>query len=200
MEDLDRSYSAQPNIISLATPASSAGITDGVNGNIVGNGGANIDITTVLDTTMANNGGPTLTHALVPGSPAIDAGDNTLIPLNYADQDGIGAAELSPDDQRGTGFPSILDATVDMGALESPSAAPVPGVIQLVTSPGYPVTISESQLVAAAKSPSHRTLTVASVDLTAQYGLVSVKGLPWNRITYTPEVRFGGQPDFYSTP
>ena len=27
---------------------------------------------------MADNGGPTLTHALLAGSPAIDAGDNAL--------------------------------------------------------------------------------------------------------------------------
>ena len=35
-----------------------------------------IDITTVLDPNLANNGGPTLTHALVPGGLAVNAGDN----------------------------------------------------------------------------------------------------------------------------
>ncbi len=56
------------------------------------------------------NGGRTMTHALLPGSPAIDAGDNT------------GAPEF---DQRGPGFPRIVNGTVDIGAFEVQSA-PMP--------------------------------------------------------------------------
>ncbi len=63
---------------------SSGGFTDGqgdpfdFNNNIVGNfGSGTIDITTVLDPVLSNNLGPTLTHNLVIGSPAIDAGSNT---------------------------------------------------------------------------------------------------------------------------
>ncbi len=52
---------------------------------------------------LADNGGPTLTHALLPGSPAIDAGDNTDAP------------EF---DQRGPGFPRIVNGTIDIGAFE----------------------------------------------------------------------------------
>ena len=61
---------------------------------------------------LANNGGPTQTMALLPGSPAIDAGSNALAvdpatgqPLAY--------------DQRGVGFPRIVNGTVDIGAFES---------------------------------------------------------------------------------
>ena len=46
----------------------------------------------ILDTTLADNGGPTLTHALVTGSPAIDAG-------NVAASPGVGDVPLF--DQRG---------------------------------------------------------------------------------------------------
>jgi hypothetical protein len=53
---------------------------------------------------LQNNGGPTLTMALLPGSPAIDAGDN-----NYAP---------GPNDQRGAGFPRIVNGTIDIGAFE----------------------------------------------------------------------------------
>jgi hypothetical protein len=52
---------------------------------------------------LLNNGGPTLTYALLAGSPAIDAGDNT------------GAPEF---DQRGPGFPRIVKGIIDIGALE----------------------------------------------------------------------------------
>jgi hypothetical protein len=60
---------------------------------------------------LANQGGPTLTMALLPGSPAIDAGDNT------------GAPEW---DQRGPGYPRIVNGTIDIGAFEvQATAAPV---------------------------------------------------------------------------
>jgi hypothetical protein len=53
---------------------------------------------------LQNNGGPTQTMALLPGSPAIDAGD-----INYAP---------GPYDQRGDGFPRIVNGTIDIGAFE----------------------------------------------------------------------------------
>ena len=59
---------------------------------------------------LQDNGGPTFTHALLPGSPAIDAGDNTACPST---------------DQRGAPRPAGL--ACDIGAYESGSLAP--GVI-----------------------------------------------------------------------
>ncbi len=66
----------------------------------------------------ANNGGPTQTSALLAGSPAIDAGSNALAvdpttdqPLTY--------------DQRGPGFPRIVNGTVDIGAYERPLASSI---------------------------------------------------------------------------
>ncbi len=61
---------------------------------------------------LANNGGPTQTMALLPGSQAIDAGDNTLVPADITT------------DQRGFG-PRIVNGTVDIGAYEV-GAIPVP--------------------------------------------------------------------------
>ena len=55
---------------------------------------------------LQNNGGPTETHELLPGSIAIDAGDNA------------GAAGLMFD-QRGPGFDRVLNGTVDIGAVEA---------------------------------------------------------------------------------
>ncbi len=59
---------------------------------------------------LADNGGPTLTMALLPGSPAIDAGDNTDAPEW---------------DQRGPGFPRIVNDTINIGAFEV-QASPIP--------------------------------------------------------------------------
>ena len=51
---------------------------------------------------LANNGGTTQTHALLVGSPALDAGNNTFSPVG--------------NDQRG--LPRISNGTVDIGAFE----------------------------------------------------------------------------------
>jgi hypothetical protein len=66
---------------------------------------------------LQDNGGPTWTMALLPGSPAIDAGDNTD----------------APDwDQRGPGFPRIVgiidpdNPIIDIGAFEVQSAKGAP--------------------------------------------------------------------------
>jgi len=37
---------------------------------------------------LQDNGGPTFTHALLPGSPAIDAGDSKFTPPPFYDQRG----------------------------------------------------------------------------------------------------------------
>jgi len=56
---------------------------------------------------LANNGGPTLTMALLPGSPAIDAGNTSLAPAT---------------DQRG--FPRPAGLAADIGAFEYGSVMP----------------------------------------------------------------------------
>jgi len=56
---------------------------------------------------LADNGGPTQTHALLPGSPAIDAGP---VPLPAFPGDEF--------DQRGAGFARIVAGVVDIGAYE----------------------------------------------------------------------------------
>lgn len=63
---------------------------------------------------LQNNGGPTQTRALLPGSPAIDAGDNCVVLAS-----GSGGCLPTPltTDQRGVSRQTNL--TVDMGAFES---------------------------------------------------------------------------------
>ncbi|HEY3395102.1 MAG TPA: choice-of-anchor Q domain-containing protein, partial [Lacipirellulaceae bacterium] len=59
---------------------------------------------------LADNGGPTMTHALVPGSPAINAGDP-------AAKAGVGGVPLY--DQRGAPFTRVYGGRIDIGALEA---------------------------------------------------------------------------------
>jgi hypothetical protein len=77
---------------------------------------------------LADNGGPTMTHALLAGSPAIDAGDPNFDP---ADPDGNPLTDDAvPFDQRGALFWRIYDGdasgagTIDIGAFELHLAPP----------------------------------------------------------------------------
>jgi predicted outer membrane repeat protein len=60
---------------------------------------------------LANNGGPTRTHALMPGSPAIDAGDPSIV---------FGPNQF---DARGAPFVRVVGARIDIGAFELQTSA-----------------------------------------------------------------------------
>jgi hypothetical protein len=67
---------------------------------------------------LQDNGGPTLTHALLPGSPAIDAGDPNFTPPPFFDQ-------------RGPGFDRVVNGRIDVGSFEvqttsTPTPTPTP--------------------------------------------------------------------------
>ncbi len=91
-----------------------SGVSAGANDITATSDGTNSTaLAAILDTTLANNGGPTQTHALVVGSPAINAGDAGFT--------------LPPDfDQRGTGFPRLQFGRVDIGGYEFDDAT-IPG-------------------------------------------------------------------------
>jgi hypothetical protein len=110
-------------IVAGNTAAVSPDVAGGLNSqghNLIGNGtgGSGFAASDLVGTSaqpvdpklgpLQNNGGPTQTMALLPGSPAIDAGDNT------------GAPQF---DQRGPGFPRIVNGTIDIGAFEVQAVA-----------------------------------------------------------------------------
>jgi hypothetical protein len=77
---------------------------------------------------LSNNGGPTQTLALLPGSPALDAGSTAALPADVTT------------DQRGAGFARVSGSTVDLGAFEhqqTPSVPPAPA-------PSAPIALSAS--------------------------------------------------------
>lgn len=68
----------------IGDASSSGGLRHAINGNIVGNAGqGRLPIGSVLQPVLANHGGLTGTHALVPGSPAVDAGDPLFSPGGF---------------------------------------------------------------------------------------------------------------------
>jgi CSLREA domain-containing protein len=111
-----------------------------------------VGLNQILNTTLANNGGPTRTLALLPTltltvqanktvtlledasstslgitaptapNPAVNAGSNRLLPAN------------TNFDQRGTGFARIVGGTVDIGAFELQTPLPTP----VITITGLP--------------------------------------------------------------
>jgi len=91
--------------------------TADANGNLIGSA-AGAGIIDPLLAPLADNGGPTQTHALLAGSPAIDAGDPTAVA-------GVGDTPLF--DQRGTGFDRVLGGRLDIGAFESINDTAVDG-------------------------------------------------------------------------
>ncbi len=75
---------------------------------------------------LQNNGGPTQTLAPLPGSPAIDAGNDSVL-STIAQAEGVSTANAT--DQ--TGNPRIFGAHIDLGAVEAHSVAATLQFVQL---------------------------------------------------------------------
>jgi hypothetical protein len=100
-----------------------SGFSNGVKNDIVGT--AANPINPQLGP-LANNGGPTQTQALLPGSPALNAGSN---PNNLTT------------DQRGTGFNREVGGQTDIGAFEEQNPSPTVTIVrQSGTHGGYIMT------------------------------------------------------------
>ena len=93
--------------------------------------------------------GPTETHALFPGSPAIDAGDpNISDPPEF--------------DQRGAGFPRIAGGRIDIGAFELPDVEPPSLVVDRfddVSDPTDGMTTLREAIVNANRIPGDDVVT-----------------------------------------
>jgi hypothetical protein len=75
---------------------------------------------------LQDNGGPTLTHALLPGSPAIDAGNPSFTPPPFYDQ-------------RGPGFNRVVNSRIDIGSFEVRAPTPRPTPRPRPSAPPRPV-------------------------------------------------------------
>ena len=116
--DISGSFTSRGNNL-IGSLDGGLGFTNGVNNDLVGSGAAPLNPRLGP---LANNGGPTQTHALLGGSPALDAGNNCVLSNTCPNTLGL----LLTTDQRGAGFPRAKDSgdanltqTVDIGAYEA---------------------------------------------------------------------------------
>ena len=126
---------------------------------------------------LANNGGPTQTHALLAGSPAIEAGNNAILAADTLDLDGdLNTSEPIPFDQRGTNFPRVLDSadanviqTVDIGAFElHPSIQDILNQSineNTVANVGFNIGDDTGSLIASVTATSSNTTLVPNANL-----------------------------------
>jgi hypothetical protein len=116
----------------------SGGLQNGVNGNQVGVSNPGLG-------PLADNGGPTQTVALLPGSPAIDHGGNAYVNAGETDQ---------------RGFTRIVNGTADIGAFEVQAASNgQPPAITSASANPNPVTGTTTQLTVTATDPNGGSLT-----------------------------------------
>ncbi len=134
----------------------SAGFTNRLNADLAGTA------TEPLDPQLgplASNGGPTLTMALLHGSPALAAGDDALLGPPY---------DLATDQR---GFPRIAGAQVDIGALQFQPIATPPALITLSGSPsgGFQLVFANTSTATfSVLSASNLALPFSNWDLIGQ--------------------------------
>ena len=138
---------------------SAGGLSNGINGNIVGTGATNVY------RPLADNGGSTATHSLLPGSLAINAGN----PAFALDSEGLPLTT----DQRG--FPRFTFGTNDIGAFEV-SENPI-SIVSVDANPGVSVTIIWTSEAGVSydvlRSTDLSTWTTVANGVTAMSGLTS---------------------------
>jgi choice-of-anchor C domain-containing protein len=181
------SSSSAHNLIGIG---GSGGLTNS-NGNQVGVANPGLD-----PNGLQNNGGPTWTMALVPGSPAINAGSNDLVidpqgnPLQF--------------DQRGAGFVRIFNGTVDIGAYEiqtgkvvgfviPPTAVGLQCVAVPLHSTGLMVSFSQPMDAARAENPANYRVVWAGRDHrlgTADDRVIPIRSARYDAASWSIKLRF----------
>jgi len=131
---------------------------------------------------LQDNGGPTFTHALLPHSPAIDAGDPNFTPPPFFDQ-------------RGPGFWRVRNGRIDAGSFEvQAGATPTPTATPTATPSATPTptptptatpTVTPSPTATATTTPT-ATPTVTASPTATPTATPTPTGTP--RATPTPRV------------
>ncbi len=165
-------------------------VTDGITGqnNLVDNylsgacSGIASSAVSFFDANLQDNGGNTLTHALLPGSNAVDTGTN-----NCPDQNGTPLLI----DQRGAPRPE--GPNCDVGAYEKENLAPVAVTDTYTTSEDIALVIIAPGVLANDSDPENSQLTAS---LQQQSGTGEVALEMDGSFTYTPDPDWNGE-DFF---
>jgi type II secretory pathway pseudopilin PulG len=125
---------------------------------------------------LQDNGGPTFTHALLPGSPAIDAGDPSFTPPPFFDQRG------------GPAFERVVNGRIDIGSFEvqgststptpTPTASltpsPIPSATPTVTPIVSPTTTPTATATHAPSSTPTPTATATPTELLVVIAIIAI--------------------------
>ncbi len=139
------------NTIITGTPSGTACTGSYTSSNVLSDTtgcGVSITLVTNFDTNLNNNGGPTLTHAILPGSNAIDAGDNLT---------------CAATDQRGLTRPVDYDlnstATCDVGAFERQAAETFTATVNDGDTVSFGATLTSIEDISGGNAPGQVTVT-----------------------------------------
>lgn len=135
---------------------------------------------------LQDNGGPTWTHALLPGSPAIDQGSSCGL---STDQRGVPRPYDVPT------IPNAADGS-DIGAYEW-TPPPTACNMEAQTIQNQPLTIPTAKLLLCSSSPMGYALTLTGVSTNSTNGCAVVIGD--GTVTYTPISEFTGSDLFTYT-
>jgi hypothetical protein len=150
---------------------------------------------------LQNNGGPTFTHALLPGSPAIDTGDPSFTPPPFYDQRGPNFYRVrngrtdkgSFEVQSGSTPTPTPTATPTATATGTPTASPTPTGTPTATPTGTPTTTvtpsSTPRITPTPRAhPSPRVRPTAPPHLTPVPTPSSPRPTAWPRPTSPPHI------------
>ena len=178
-------YMSNGNAVLVSSGYTLLGNNSGCNfttgtGDIVGTGASPVD---ALLAPLANNGGPTETHAPYPGSPALEAGSPNV--------PGSGGDSCESTDQRGVARPQ--GAVCDMGAFEyeAPSDTTPPAVASITRADANPTAAASLDFTVTFSE------SVTGVDVSdftpVQSGVsgATVSGVSGSGDTYTVTVNTG---------
>jgi hypothetical protein len=121
---------------------------------------------------LQDNGGPTFTHALLPGSPAIDAGDPNFTPPPFSDQ-------------RGPGFDRVVNGRIDVGSFEVQQPLPTP---TLTPTPTTTATATSTPTATATPTPTVTATATPTATATAT-PTPTARPTPTSRPNVTPRTR-----------